>query len=292
MQKEVLEKKAGSHSYCGLRVRTFDYINNLEGLAWRQPDSGMSGPFRSDLVEAFRLSLDELVAKCKAHYYEKGIADRYELALFNPNEDRFVSFLDSKKIDNVCRDAADSAKVDLYLKIREKYQEDREAVVSNCFIALLAKKPKKFWKKMWDVGLHVGSAVAVVGALALIGNYALKSTKDEFHSAMNDTKSEVRGYLEPQSIDYNFKAYISSPEGQKTLNEFKSELKSFFVNEGIFEKKFDEIYEGRIKPDLEKLNSPEKTEELARSIVLEIFGFIDDEKIAKLQKLLEMFQKK
>ncbi|MBW2969838.1 hypothetical protein KY309_00920 [Candidatus Woesearchaeota archaeon] len=288
MSKEVLEKKAGSHHYCGLRVRTFDYINSFEGDAWRQPGSGMSGPFRADLVDEFRLSLDELVNKCKAHYYEKGIEGRYELALFDPKSDRFVRFLDDKKIDGVCRDADDSAKVGLYLKIREKYQEDREAVVSNVFISLLAKKPRKFWKRVWDVGLHVGPAAA----LLLIGYYALTSTKDEFNSAMSDTKSEVRGYLEPKNIEYNVKSYLSTPEGQNTINEVKVELRNFIVNEGIIEDKAKDIYEKMIKPDIEQLNSPEKTEELARRIVLELFGFLDDEKIQKLVDILKIFQKK
>jgi uncharacterized protein YukE len=273
-----LEKRLGAsvRTSCGLKIRTFDCISDLEQiteLKAANPVMQESGLIRADVIEAFYLSIKELMDQCQNHFTECPI-DTESLIYTSPEQDKFLQLLNKKQFDGIHEHAEDTLRLKQYRMIKEHYLSDREAVVNNLHIQHLNKGLPKKKRNLFKYVLFAGAAIWTIGALAQVGTYLqVAKIKTETKKEIQNTKNEFRGTVTkleqqftPKNMIKHFEDWAQTNEGQQYLNDKYSQIKEMWIRDGLVTQEFDNYWRSQAMPLLEKEYELKKLKKLADNL--------------------------
>ncbi|MBW2986431.1 hypothetical protein KY333_03600 [Candidatus Woesearchaeota archaeon] len=273
-----LEKRLGAsvRKSCGLKIRTFDCISDLEQIAELKaanPVVQESGLIRADVMEAFYLSIKELMDQCQTHFTESPI-DTESLIYTFPEQDKFLQLLNEKQFDGIHEFAEDTLRLKQYRMIKEHYLSDREAVINNLYIQHLNKGMHKKKRSPFTYVLFAGAIIWTIGALAQVGTYLqVAEIKTETKKEIQDTKEEFRGTVTkleqqftPKNMIKHFETWANTDEGKQYLNTKYALVKDMWIREGLVTQEFDNYWRNKAMPLLEKEYELKKLKKLADNL--------------------------
>jgi len=273
-----LEKRLGTsiRESCGLKIRTFDCISDLEQiteLKAANPTTQESGFIRADVMEAFYLSIKELMGQCRSHF-AAGPVDMESMVYTSPEQDKFLQLLNEKQFDGIHECAEDTVRLKQYRLIKEHYFSDREAVVNNLYIQHLNKSRPRKKRGIFTYVLFAGAAIWTIGALAQIGTYLqVAEIKTETKKEIQDTKDEFKGTVSrleqqftPENMIQHFEDWSQTDEGKQYLNTKYALIKEMWIREGLVTHEFDKYWRNKAMPLLEKEYELKKLKKLADNL--------------------------
>lgn len=300
-ESSSLEEKLGLtvRTACGSAVRVFDCINDLDDVKAIRKDPGKegSGFINADLLNAFYLSINELIGRCEIYFSRNNVVNLAELAYTNPEADRFLCLLNEKKLDSIFEGAEDEFRRKQYVMIKKSYLADREAVVNNCYIAYLEKKRQKK-HRLWPFYLWGASLTAIclgIAAFQAASYIQIKSFEKKAENIENtfyESASKLEQNLKPENIIKSAEDYFKSREGQEYIDAKYSQFKKWWVQENLATDHLDKFWQEKIVPLLTNLGSEESDQRRAKHIVDELEKEYGLKTTAKtLEEFARMFKK-